>query len=107
MKALIEVPLFKQIASDHGPVGRRRTWRQAERVVIRGAAPADRDRLERLASLDSAPTPVGPMLVAERDGTLVAALPLAKGRAIADPFEPSADVVRLLELRRSQLRPAA
>jgi hypothetical protein len=28
------------------------------------------------------------------------------GRAIADPFEPTAGIVGLLELRRNQLRPA-
>jgi hypothetical protein len=47
------------------------------------------------------------MLVAERDGVLVAALPLSGGRAIADPFELTAGVVGLLELRRAQLHPAA
>jgi hypothetical protein len=47
------------------------------------------------------------MLVAERAGMVVAAVPLGGGRSIADPFEPSADIVSLLELRRTQLRAAA
>ena len=34
---------------------------------------------------------------------MIAALPLGSGRAIADPFEPSAEAVALLELRRTQL----
>jgi hypothetical protein len=76
-------------------------------VVIRQSAPEDNGRLQRLAMLDSAPAPHGPMLVAEREGMLVAALPMSGGRAIADPFEPTAGLVGLLELRRSQLRPAA
>jgi hypothetical protein len=34
---------------------------------------------------------------------MLAALPLGSGRAIADPFEPTAEAVALLELRRSQI----
>ena len=34
---------------------------------------------------------------------MLAALPLGAGRAIADPFEPTASAVALLELRRDQL----
>ena len=33
------------------------------------------------------------MLVAEVDGEIVAAVPIDGGRAIADPFRPTADVV--------------
>ena len=36
------------------------------------------------------------MLVAEVDERIVAAVPLAGGRAIADPFRPTADIVELL-----------
>ena len=107
MKALIEAELFRQIESDRRRItGAKRQRREADAVVIRQAAPADGGRLRRLALLDSAPEPQGPMLVAERDGVLVAALPMRGGRAIADPFEPTAGIVGLLELRRSQLRPA-
>ena len=35
---------------------------------------------------------------------LRAALPLDGGRALADPFRPSAHIVELLELRARQLR---
>ena len=34
---------------------------------------------------------------------MLAALPLGSGRAIADPFEPTAEIVALLELRRAQV----
>ena len=37
---------------------------------------------------------------------MLAALPLGSGRAIADPFEPTAEVVALLELRREQMESA-
>jgi hypothetical protein len=107
VKALIEAELFRQIEHDRHRITRARAERKAaDAVVIRSAAPDDSGRLKRLAMLDSAPAPHGPMLVAERDGILVAALPLGGGRAIADPFEPTAGIVGLLELRRAQLRPA-
>jgi hypothetical protein len=75
-------------------------------LTIRRAGAADRHSLTVLAALDSAPVPGGDALVAERDGRLVAALPVAGGRALADPFEPTAEVLSLLELRARQLRPA-
>jgi hypothetical protein len=34
---------------------------------------------------------------------MLAALPLGSGRPIADPFEPTAELVAMLELRRSQI----
>lgn len=76
-------------------------------VLIRTASERDADKLHRLALLDSASDLHGPAIVAEREGKVIAAMPLEGGRAIADPFEPSADVVRLLELRRAQLEEAA
>ena len=108
MKALIEAEMFRQIERDRRRVTRTRKERRTfDSLVIRQSSPDDSGRLQRLAMLDSAPKPHGPMLVAERQGLLVAAVPLGGGRPIADPFEPSADVVGLLELRRAQLHPAA
>jgi hypothetical protein len=43
------------------------------------------------------------VLVAEADGTLVAARSLATGATIADPFRPTADVTALLALRAAAL----
>lgn len=79
----------------------------ATALVIRTASERDAQPLHRLAVIDSAPDLNGPALVAESDGHLVAAVPLTGGRPIADPFMPSADAVRLLELRRAQLEEAA
>ena len=78
-------------------------------VTIRHSEGHDLSALRRLAELDSAPPPVGAHLVAEEDGALRAALPLSGGRAIADPFRRTAELVALLELRCAQLRssPAA
>lgn len=61
------------------------------------------EAIERLAQLDSARRPSGAVLVAAVDGEPVAALPLEAGRAIADPFRPTAELVSLLELRVAQL----
>ena len=72
-------------------------------VTVRHAVEADGHALARLAALDSAPRLRGPALLAESDARVIAALPLGSGHAIADPFEPSAEAVALLELRRTQL----
>jgi hypothetical protein len=72
-------------------------------VTIRLAAAADEDSLEHLASLDSASVPSGATLVAEFGGELVAAASLEGGRAIADPFRHTAEVVRELELEAAEL----
>jgi hypothetical protein len=83
------------------------TWREAvESLTIRLVAPSDGAALRRLAELDSAPPPsAAPMLVAEVDGELRAALPLDGGRAIADPFRPTAELVAILAQRARQLAP--
>jgi hypothetical protein len=73
-------------------------------VTIRVASPADHDALERLAQLDSRPTPAGYVLVAEVGGELLAAVPVAGGESVADPFRPTAALTSLLFLRARQLR---
>jgi hypothetical protein len=75
----------------------------AASVIIRAADGADGIALHRLAALDSARVPTGDLLVAETDGTLVAAHSPDSGASIADPFRPTSDVVRLLELRAGGL----
>lgn len=62
------------------------------------------ETIERLAQLDSAGRPSCPVLVAAVDGEPVAALPLDGGPAIADPFQRTAALVSLLELRIAQMR---
>ena len=72
-------------------------------ITVRHAVAADLSDLTRLAELDSATPPRGPALVAEADSRMLAALPLGSGRPIADPFEPTAEIVALLQLRAAQL----
>jgi hypothetical protein len=75
-------------------------------VVIRFSERGDERALARLAGRDSQPPPAGALLLAEADGELRAALPLDGRGAVADPFYPTAELVRLLELRRVQLQRA-
>jgi hypothetical protein len=80
------------------------TLHSAPTVLIRAARGSDGVALHRLAELDSADVPAGELLVAESDGTVIAALDADSGVAIADPFRPTSDVVALLELRAKRLR---
>jgi hypothetical protein len=68
-------------------------------IHIRAAHAGDAPILARLAELDSRPAPGLPALLALVDGEAVAAYDLAAGAAVGDPFRPTADVLRLLELR--------
>jgi hypothetical protein len=80
------------------------THRHAETLTIRMVVPADAEALNRLAQLDSTPTPPGEhTLVAEVGGELRAALPLDGGPAIADPFHRTAELVEMLDKRAGQL----
>jgi hypothetical protein len=73
-------------------------------VTLRCAEPRDDGALTRLAALDSALPLAAPVLVADLDGELLAAISLADGAAIADPFKPTAALVELLRAREGQLR---
>jgi hypothetical protein len=71
-------------------------------ITIRDAVPADRGELRRLAELDSARLPGGPMVVGEIDGEVRAAYSVAERRAIANPFRRTAELVALVELHARQ-----
>jgi hypothetical protein len=72
-------------------------------TTIRAAGAADTAELHRLAQRDTRPLPEGELLVALVDGEARAAISLADGEAIADPFHPTAELVRMLELHVSRL----
>jgi hypothetical protein len=72
-------------------------------VTIRHAFPDDALALARLAALDSAEVPPQPMLLAEMNGELRAALSMLDGTVIADPFHRTAAFVQLLRARAEQL----
>ena len=79
----------------------------ATSVSIRRAGPHDAPALCRLAALDSAVPLDGEILIAEVDGAALAALSLADGTVIADPFAPTAALVDLLAMRREQMQGGA
>ena len=72
-------------------------------LVIRLAVQADETKLRRLAHMDSARPLSGRTLLAEQGGSVIAALSLDDGSAIADPFVASADAVAMLRVRAAQL----
>ena len=71
----------------------------SDAFTIREAGAADEVALRRLAALNSGRVPDGRILVAEVDGEFVAAVPLAGGPAITDPFRATPTPANLIELR--------
>jgi hypothetical protein len=72
-------------------------------VLVRRATAADAARIRTLALLDDRRMPEGPFLVADLSGEVVAAMSLATGETIADPFRRTADASDLLRLRAEQI----
>jgi hypothetical protein len=72
-------------------------------IVLRLGLPADADALGRLAALDSTTPPPQPVLLAELDGRLAAALALSNGTIISDPFQHTSELIALLRTRARQL----
>ncbi len=118
--------LITQLANERGAELRRsaerrrrvrfgRKGRGARRAAVEAAMadvtvrrlddrPSDRAALSYLADLDSREPLAGEVLGAELDGALVAAISLATGEVIADPFVRTEHIRSLLVLRASQLR---
>jgi hypothetical protein len=97
-----EIRAHQRTLARHG----RRALR-SDRLVLRRADATDGAAVARIAQLDGGKAPSSPALLAEVDGEVVAVAPIDGGRAFADPFRPTADVVSLLERRARQLRHAA
>jgi hypothetical protein len=75
----------------------------SDEITIRLSRPEDRVSILRLAQLDERRAPSGDSLLAIVGGELRAALPLGDGEAIADPFQPTAELVELLRVRDAAL----
>jgi hypothetical protein len=73
-----------------------------EPITITHSSEADNQRLWRLAALDDRRAPAGPALLAYVDGELRAAVGLVDGRAVADPFHPTAELVEILRIQARQ-----
>jgi hypothetical protein len=90
----------------HNPAQPRRPTATERSVTLRFGSLADQGALARLAELDSTTPPSQPVLLVEVDGQLRAALALANGAVIADPFYPTAELIELLRARARQLHAA-
>jgi hypothetical protein len=66
-----------------------------DQLVIRLSTDSDRLRIAQLAELDCSRPPQGDVLLAEVNGRLLAAAGV-DGHVVADPFERTAGVVRVL-----------
>jgi hypothetical protein len=76
----------------------------ANSYSIRQATDADAPTLRHLAELDGQRPFAGAALIAESGGIAVAAISLFDGRVVADPFERTAVVTQLLQMRLRALR---
>jgi hypothetical protein len=75
-------------------------------ITIRPAYADDQAALVRLAALDSAEAaPQPPLLLAEVDDELRAAISLRDGAAIADPFFPTLHILSLLRAHAAGMAP--
>jgi hypothetical protein len=72
-------------------------------ITVRLAGEDDERALVQLAQRDGGRVPAGTLLVAEVEGTPLAARSLADGQTIADPFVHSHHLVELLALRAAHL----
>lgn len=80
---------------------------EATTLALRLADEADACALTRLAALDSAVVPEGPLLLGLLDGRAVVALSLSTDAVIADPFTPTVDVIALVRRRAERIRGTA
>ncbi len=75
-------------------------------ITIRPANLSDDLALAELVALDSAEqAPAPPVLIGEVEGLIRAALSLADGSAVADPFFPSRDLLELMRAHAAQAAP--
>jgi hypothetical protein len=84
--------------------GNHSTETHIDGIRIRRLQDNDLAAIERLAQLDSRRPPEGTLLGVEIDGRLLAAISLATGESMADPFSRTGELRALLELRAAQLR---
>jgi hypothetical protein len=82
----------------------RRAPGPAASVTLRLATGEDDDAIARLAALYDRPLPSGPLLLADVDGELQAALTLTGAQELMEPYLPTAALVELLALRAKHLR---
>jgi hypothetical protein len=75
-------------------------------AAIRLATDADAVDLQRIAELDSQRPLAAPILLAQHRLAPIAAMSLADGRVVADPFQPTLGAVAALRVRAGALSAA-
>ena len=88
-----------------GQAGPTPATENEDAVELRLCRVDDDPALERLALLEGRPAPAGRYVVAQVDGSVVAAMSLVSGAMLADPFAATAHLIPLLRLRAAQLAP--
>ena len=73
-------------------------------LTLRPLGALDATGVDRLSALEGRQAPQAPLLGAEVEGRLLAAVSIETGEVIADPFSRTAELQALLELRAAQLR---
>jgi hypothetical protein len=76
---------------------------EIDRLVVRVAAPSDRDALAELALRAGVERPQGALMVGELDGRVVAAVPLDGGHAASEPTPVGAAAGAVVRYRVAQL----
>jgi hypothetical protein len=77
---------------------------QTSEITIRRAHDADVGALNRLAGLDSQRLPDDEFMIGEVGGEAWAAVGIATGTVLADPFRPTAELAQLVAIRAARLR---
>lgn len=93
--------------TEHLPAALARQVGGRSEIAIRSARPGDAAAVQRLAHLVGRTVPADPVLVAESDGAVVAALSTSSDEIVTDPFRATGDLVALLQLRSAQLHALA
>jgi hypothetical protein len=93
--------------SEHLPAALARQVGGRGEIAIRSARPGDAAAIRRLAHLVDHTVPADPIIVAESDGAVVAALSTSSNELVTDPFRATGDLVALLQLRSAQLHALA
>ena len=76
-------------------------------IRIRAARADDLPSIARVAGRDTNPLPAEPLLVAEVGTHVRAAISLADGSVVADPFHRTAELVAMLRIRAGGVAEAA
>jgi hypothetical protein len=88
-----------ELTNRESPGVPKETEMSDDTITIRHAASSDRQALERLAGRDSSVLEDEDFVIAEVGDEAWAAIGLASGTLVADPFRPSGGVVELLRMR--------